>query len=72
MFFLASVIIGLIVIAALLYRETPLWLSSGIILLTVWVLGFISPAWHSMLLWLPILVILAVLNMPAWPDTPLR
>jgi acyl-CoA dehydrogenase len=65
MFFIASLIIGLIVVAVLLYRETPLWLSSGIILFTVWLLGFISPAWHSMLLWLPILVILAVLNMPA-------
>jgi len=64
MFFLASVIIGLIVIAALLYRETPLWLSSGIILLTVWLLGFISPVWHALLVWLPILAILLVLNMP--------
>src|SRR5690606_35207838 len=64
MLFLLSLLLWLLLVAALIYCETPLWLGSAVALFGWWVLGFISPVMHSMLLWVPLLLVLAVLNMP--------
>ncbi|MDB6061587.1 MAG: acyl-CoA dehydrogenase [Verrucomicrobiaceae bacterium] len=64
MLFLLSVIVWLFVIAVVIYRELPLWLGSIIVLVAGWALGFISPALHSVFLWLPVVAILIVLNVP--------
>lgn len=65
MIFIICIVVWLIAVGALFYRETPLWLGSAIALLVWWLLGFLSPAMHSALLWLPLVVVLAILNMPA-------
>jgi acyl-CoA dehydrogenase len=65
MMFLLSVLIWLVLVAALVYREVPLWLGSAAALLGWWLLGFVSPALHSIFLWLPLLAVLVVLNTPA-------
>jgi acyl-CoA dehydrogenase len=64
MLFLFSVIVWLVLVAALIYREMPLWLGSVFALLGWWMLGFISPALHSIFLWLPLLAIVGMLNTP--------
>ena len=64
---LVSVLILLVVLAALLYREVPLRTGS-IIMAVVWfALGFFSPAIVHPLAVIPFLLVLAVLNI-----TPLR
>lgn len=63
--FLFSLIVWLVLVVALIYREMPLWLGSTFALLGWWLLGFASPALHSIFLWLPLLAVVAVLNTPS-------
>jgi acyl-CoA dehydrogenase len=65
MLFLLSLILWLVLVAALIYREMPLWLGSTFALLGWWLLGYASPALHSIFLLLPLLALLVVLNTPA-------
>ncbi|HEY3699831.1 MAG TPA: acyl-CoA dehydrogenase, partial [Spongiibacteraceae bacterium] len=64
MIFLCCIVLWLVVLAVVIYRETPLWLGSIIALGAWWLLGFFSPALHSIFLWLPLVAILLILNIP--------
>ncbi len=65
MLFISCIFIWLFIVAALLYREVPLWLGSLLALIAWWALGFVSPVLHSFLLWVPLVAVLAVLNVPS-------
>jgi acyl-CoA dehydrogenase len=60
-----SLLLWLLLVAVAIWRELPLWLGSVIAAAGWWLLGFASPALHHPLLWLPLLVVLLVLNIPA-------
>jgi acyl-CoA dehydrogenase len=62
---LLSLLLLLLLIAAAIYRELPLWQGSILLVLAGWLLGYVSPALHHPLLWLPVVAVLLVLNIPA-------
>ncbi len=64
MIFLVCIVVWLFIIAALFYGEVALWLGSLLALFAWWLLGFISPALHSVFLWAPLVAVLLVLNVP--------
>lgn len=65
MIFLICILLWLFVVGVLFYGEISLWLGSGIAFAVWWLLGFISPVLHSVWLWVPLVVVLLILNMPS-------
>jgi acyl-CoA dehydrogenase len=62
---LFSLLLWLLLVAVVIYRELPLLPGSVVVAVGWWLLGFASPAMHHPLLWLPLLAVLLVLNIPA-------
>jgi acyl-CoA dehydrogenase len=62
---LLSLLLWLLLVAVVIYRELPLLPGSVVVAVGWWLLGFASPAMHHPLLWLPLLAVLLVLNIPA-------
>ncbi|MGD8175243.1 acyl-CoA dehydrogenase [Marinimicrobium sp. ARAG 43.8] len=62
--FLLSLIVWLIVLGVLLYRRLPLPLGSAVMAVAWFLLGFISPAFWSLWLVIPLAAILLILNVP--------
>ena len=65
MILLLVLALWILLVAAVIYRELPLWLGSILAALSWWLLGYASPTLHHPLLWLPLLAVLLVLNIPA-------
>ncbi|HSB96194.1 MAG TPA: acyl-CoA dehydrogenase, partial [Spongiibacteraceae bacterium] len=65
MAFLLALVLWLLLVAAAVYRELPLWLGSVLAAVAWWLLGYMSPALQHPLLWLPLFAVLFILNVPA-------
>ncbi|MAN51422.1 acyl-CoA dehydrogenase [Marinimicrobium sp.] len=62
---LLSIVVLLVVIGVVIYRRIPLPLGSAAVALTWYLLGYLTPAFWSLWLVVPLAAVLLILNVPA-------